>query len=73
MAIIQRLNGTLQTGFIILLTLEGMAPFVNEVVDFILENKVEEGRGNYDFILAIDAEHCDFKYEDPDQTKLSTQ
>jgi len=51
--------------------LGGYAPFVNEVVDFLIENKVEGVQGNYDYNVAADAEHCGCKYEDPQQAELA--
>jgi putative phosphoesterase len=51
--------------------LGGYAPFVNEVVDFLVEHKIEGVQGNYDFNVAHDNEHCGCKYEDPIQAKLA--
>ena len=51
--------------------LGGYAPFVNEVVDFIIEHKIEGVQGNYDFNVAHDSEHCGCKYEDPIQAELA--
>ncbi len=45
--------------------LGGYAPFVNEVVDFVIEHEIEGVQGNYDFNVAHDSEHCGCKYEDP--------
>ena len=53
--------------------LGGYAPFVNEVVDFLIEHKVDGVQGNYDFNVATDAEHCGCKYEDPVQAALAAQ
>lgn len=53
--------------------LGGYAPFVNEVVDFLIEHKIEGVQGNYDHTVATDAEHCGCKYEDPIQSALATQ
>ncbi|MCX8028270.1 MAG: metallophosphatase family protein [Thermodesulfovibrionales bacterium] len=53
--------------------LGGYAPFVNEVVDFLIEHKVEGVQGNYDETVANDKEHCGCKYEDPIQAEMSTQ
>lgn len=51
--------------------LGGYAPFVNEVVDFIIEYKIEGVQGNYDDAVANDREHCGCKYEDPVQAELA--
>lgn len=51
--------------------LGGYAPFVNEVVDFMIERGVEGVQGNYDFNVAHDGEHCGCKYEDPLQAELA--
>jgi len=51
--------------------LGGYAPFVNEVVDFIIEHEIEGVQGNYDFNVANDSEHCGCKYEDPIQAELA--
>jgi putative phosphoesterase len=51
--------------------LGGYAPFVNEVVDFIIENGIEGVQGNYDETVANDREHCGCKYEDPVREKMS--
>lgn len=53
--------------------LGGYAPFVNEVVEFLIKHKLEGVQGNYDFNVATDAEHCGCKYEDPVQAELATQ
>ncbi len=52
--------------------LGGYAPFVNEVVDFLVEHKIEGVQGNYDEAVAHDLEHCGCKYEDPEQARLSS-
>jgi putative phosphoesterase len=49
----------------------GYAPFVNEVVDFVIEHGIEGVQGNYDFNVAHDSEHCGCKYEDPIQAELA--
>ena len=49
----------------------GYAPFVNEVVDFLIEHDVEGVQGNYDEAVANDREHCGCKYEDPLQAEMS--
>jgi len=51
--------------------LGGYAPFVNEVVDFIIEHGIEGVQGNYDFNVAHDSEHCGCKYEDPIQAEMA--
>jgi predicted phosphodiesterase len=38
--------------------LGGYSPFVNEVVDFLLEHGIEGVQGNYDETVAKNAEHC---------------
>jgi putative phosphoesterase len=53
--------------------LGGYAPFVNEVVDFLIEHKIEGVQGNYDDAVANDKEHCGCKYEDPIQAEMATQ
>jgi len=52
--------------------LGGYAPFVNEVVDFLIEHKIEGVQGNYDEAVANDKEHCGCKYEDPIQAEMAT-
>jgi putative phosphoesterase len=51
--------------------LGGYAPFVNEVVDFLVERGIEGVQGNYDETVANDREHCGCKYEDPVQAEMS--
>ncbi|GAB6184275.1 metallophosphoesterase family protein [Thermodesulfovibrio hydrogeniphilus] len=51
--------------------LGGYAPFVNEVVDFLIEHKIEGVQGNYDDAVANNKEHCGCKYEDPIQAKMA--
>ena len=51
--------------------LGGYAPFVNEVVDFIIEHGIEGVQGNYDLNVAYDNEHCGCKYEDPIQAEMA--
>lgn len=51
--------------------LGGYAPFVNEVVDFLIEHKIEGVQGNYDDAVANDKEHCGCKYEDPVQAEMA--
>ena len=38
--------------------LGGYAPFVNEVVDFMIEHGIEGVQGNYDEAVAHEREHC---------------
>jgi putative phosphoesterase len=49
----------------------GYAPFVNEVVDFLIEHEIDGVQGNYDYNVANDSEHCGCKYEDPVQAELA--
>jgi putative phosphoesterase len=51
--------------------LGGYAPFVNEVVDFLVEHGMEGIQGNYDETVANDREHCGCKYEDPVQAEMA--
>jgi putative phosphoesterase len=51
--------------------LGGYAPFVNEVVDFIIEHDMKGVQGNYDETVANDREHCGCKYEDPVQEEMA--
>ncbi|MFN3478905.1 MAG: metallophosphoesterase family protein [Thermodesulfovibrionales bacterium] len=53
--------------------LGGYAPFVNEVVDFLIEHHIEGVQGNYDDTVANDREHCGCRYEDPLQAEMATQ
>ncbi len=52
--------------------LGGYAPFVNEVVDFLIEHEIEGVQGNYDDAVANDKEHCGCKYEDMIQSEMAT-
>lgn len=52
--------------------LGGYAPFVNEVVDFLIEHGIEGVQGNYDDAIANNKEHCGCRYEDPLQAEMST-
>ncbi len=49
----------------------GYAPFVNEVVDFLIEHGIDGVQGNYDETVANDREHCGCKYEDPVQAEMT--
>ncbi|GAB5047224.1 metallophosphoesterase family protein [Thermodesulfovibrio sp. TK110] len=51
--------------------LGGYAPFVNEVVDFLMEHNIPGVQGNYDEAVASDREHCGCKYEDDFQAKMA--
>ncbi len=53
--------------------LGGYAPFVNEVVDFLIEHHIDGVQGNYDETVANDREHCGCKYEDPFQAERANQ
>ncbi len=53
--------------------LGGYAPFVNEVVDFMIERGIDGVRGNYDEAVANDRAHCGCKYEDPVQAEMAQQ
>lgn len=50
----------------------GYAPFVNEVIDFLIEHDVEGVMGNYDEAIVNNKEHCGCKYEDPLQAEMAT-
>ncbi|GAB4421116.1 MAG: metallophosphoesterase family protein [Thermodesulfovibrionales bacterium] len=51
--------------------LGGYAPFVNEVVDFLMKHQIEGVQGNYDDAVANNKEHCGCKYEDPVQAEMA--
>lgn len=51
--------------------LGGYAPFVNEVVEFIMAGGIEGVQGNYDYNVANDGEHCGCRYEDPAAAALA--
>jgi predicted phosphodiesterase len=53
--------------------LGGYAPFVNEVVDFMIEHGIEGVQGNYDEAVAHDREHCGCKTEEPVQEEMAHQ
>lgn len=53
--------------------LGGYAPFVNEVVDFLIGEGIEGVQGNYDDAVANDREHCGCKYEDQVQGEMATR
>ncbi len=49
----------------------GYAPFVNEVVNFLIAHDIEGVQGNYDEAVANDREHCGCKYEDAVQAEMT--
>jgi putative phosphoesterase len=51
--------------------LGGYAPFVNEVVDFLVKHGIEGVQGNYDEAVANNAEHCGCKAEEPLQEEMA--
>ncbi len=51
--------------------LGGYAPFVNEVVDFMIDHGIEGVQGNYDEAVANDREHCGCKAEEPLQEEMA--
>lgn len=51
--------------------LGGYAPFVNEVVEFLIEHSINGVQGNYDDAVANDEEQCGCKYEDPVQERMT--
>ena len=51
--------------------LGGYAPFVNEVVDFLIGHEIDGVQGNYDDAVANDREHCGCKHEDPLQAEMA--
>jgi len=51
--------------------LGGYAPFVNEVVDFMIGHDIEGVQGNYDETVANDREHCGCKAEDAVQEEMA--
>jgi len=53
--------------------LGGYSPFVNEVVDFLIEHAIEGVQGNYDETVAENAEHCGCKAEDPVQEEMANR
>jgi len=50
--------------------LGGYAPFINEVVDFLVGHGVEGVQGNYDETVALDKEHCGCRYENQLQADM---
>ncbi len=53
--------------------LGGYAPFVNEVVGFLIEHNIGGVQGNYDETVANDREHCGCTYEDPVQAEMASK
>jgi putative phosphoesterase len=53
--------------------LGGYSPFMNEVVDFLVEHGIDGVQGNYDETVANDREHCGCKAEDPVQEEMANQ
>ena len=53
--------------------LGGYSPFVNEVVDFLIEHTIDGVQGNYDETVANNREHCGCKYEDPVQEEMANK
>jgi putative phosphoesterase len=51
--------------------LGGYAPFINEVVNFLMERGIDGVQGNYDDAVANDREHCGCRYEDPLQAQMT--
>ncbi len=51
--------------------LGGYAPFVNEVVEFLVIHGIEGVQGNYDDAVANDREHCGCKAEEPLQEEMA--
>lgn len=51
--------------------LGGYAPFVNEVIDFLIEHNIEGVQGNYDESIAFEKETCGCKYEDEFQAEMA--
>ena len=51
--------------------LGGYAPFVNEVVEFLIEHGIEGVQGNYDEAVANDREHCGCRAEEPLQEEMA--
>jgi putative phosphoesterase len=51
--------------------LGGYAPYVNEVVDFLISHDIAGVQGNYDEAVANDREHCGCKTEEPLQEEMA--
>jgi putative phosphoesterase len=53
--------------------LGGYSPFVNEVVEFLIEHGIKGVQGNYDETVANSREHCGCKSEDPVQEEMANR
>jgi putative phosphoesterase len=53
--------------------LGGYSPFLNEVVEFLVEHGIDGVQGNYDETVANEREHCGCKYEDPVQEEMANK
>lgn len=53
--------------------LGGYSPFVNEVVEFMVEHDIQGVQGNYDETVANNREHCGCKAEDPVQEEMANR
>jgi len=53
--------------------LGGYAPYVNEVVDFLVKQGIEGVQGNYDDAVANDREHCGCRAEGPLQEEMANR
>jgi len=51
--------------------LGGYAPFVNEVVDFLVNRRIEGVQGNFDEAVADNREHCGCEVEDALQEEMA--
>ena len=51
--------------------LGGYAPYVNEVIGFLVSHGIEGVQGNYDEAVANDREHCGCKAEEPLQEEMA--
>ncbi|HYA87326.1 MAG TPA: metallophosphoesterase family protein [Nitrospirota bacterium] len=51
--------------------LGGYAPYVNEVIDFLIKQSIEGVQGNYDEAVANDLEHCGCRAEGPLQEEMA--
>lgn len=51
--------------------LVGYGPFVKEVIEFLIEHKIEGVQGNYDEAVANNKEHCGCRYENPLQAEMA--
>lgn len=53
--------------------LGGYSPFVNDVVEFLIEHGIDGVQGNYDETVVNDREHCGCKYDDPVQEEMANR